>query len=301
MIEDSFSKCHPLINLMYFVFVFGVTMFVQHPIILFISFFTAVIYGIKLCGLKDMVRINCMVTLPVLIMSMLLNPLFNHYGMTPLIYIQKSGNWITLEAIVYGAVLGAILFTIILWFNCYNKVMTTDKFVYLFGRIMPAFSLVLAITLRSVPRFLEQLKVIRNGQKCLGRDVSNAKGINKIKYGLNILSILITWSLENSIETADSMKSRGYGLKGRTAFSIYRFTKRDQKISGIICALGALIMYGIHKGAVCAQYNPQITLTGIEIQGRIVDNGCPTWLSVLIFIAFTIICLIPIVLDKLEK
>ncbi len=38
---------------------------------------------------------------------------------------------------------------------------------------------------------------------------------------------MVTWSLENAIETADSMRARGYGLPGRTSFSIYRFDSRD--------------------------------------------------------------------------
>ena len=35
---------------------------------------------------------------------------------------------------------------------------------------------------------------------------------------ITILSIMVTWCLENAIETADSMKSRGCGLPGRSAF-----------------------------------------------------------------------------------
>jgi energy-coupling factor transport system permease protein len=38
---------------------------------------------------------------------------------------------------------------------------------------------------------------------------------------------MVTWALENAIETADSMKGRGHGLPGRTAFSIFRFDRRD--------------------------------------------------------------------------
>ena len=120
-----------------------------------------------------------------------------------------------------------VLFIMILWFSCYNQIMTSDKFIYLFGRIIPAMSLMLSMALRFVPHFIAQLKVIRNGQKCVGMDVSNGKWFKKVRYALNMVSILVTWALENAIETADSMKSRGYGLKGRTAFSIYRLNRRD--------------------------------------------------------------------------
>lgn len=152
--------------------------------------------------------------------------MFNHYGVTMLYYVKSSGNWITLEALVYGVVLGAVMFVVIQWFSCYNKVMTTDKFIYLFGRIIPALSLILSMALRFVPRFTAQLKVIRSGQKAMGRDVSEGSLFARIRHGLNMLSILVTWALENAIETSDSMRSRGYGLKGRTAFSHLPFYKK---------------------------------------------------------------------------
>ena len=106
--------------------------------------------------------------------------------------------------------------------------MTSDKFVYLFGRVIPALSLVLSMTLRFVPKFKAQIQVVSEAQRCVGRDVSNGSVLQRLRNGITILSIMVTWALENAIETADSMKSRGYGLPGRTAFSIYRFDSRDK-------------------------------------------------------------------------
>ena len=137
----------------------------------------------------------------------------------------------------------------ILWFSCYNQIMTSDKFIYLFGRIIPAMSLMLSMALRFVPHFMAQLKVIRNGQKCVGMDVSNGKWFKKIRYALNMVSILVTWALENAIETADSMKSRGYGLRGRTAFSIYRFNRRDKLLGTMLVGLCVIFGYGCYRGA----------------------------------------------------
>ena len=101
-----------------------------------------------------------------------------------------------MEALVYGVVLGAVMFVVIQWFSCYNKVMTSDKFNYLFGRLIPALSLILSMALRFVPRFTGQLKVIRNGQKSMGRDVSEGSLFNRIRAGFNMLSILVTWALD---------------------------------------------------------------------------------------------------------
>lgn len=167
-VNDAFSGCHPFLNFFYFAVVFLFTMFNQHPVFLLISYIAAVMYAFLLNGWKKTLKQNFLITLPGLLIVALLNPLFNHYGVTMLYYVEASGNWITLEALVYGLVLGAVMFIVIQWFSCYNCVMTTDKFVYLFGRIIPALSLVLSMALRFVPRFTTQLRVIRNGQKAMG-------------------------------------------------------------------------------------------------------------------------------------
>ncbi len=299
--DDAFSRCHPILNFFYFLVVLGFTMFVQHPVFLVISFVSATCYAMWLNGWRKTLKMNILLTLPGLLIVALLNPLFNHYGVTPLLYIESSGNWVTLEALVYGLVLGCVLFIVIEWFSCYNQIMTSDKFIYLFGRILPALSLILSMALRFVPHFGAQLKVIRNGQKCVGMDISNAGLRNKIRCGLNILSILITWALETAIETADSMKSRGYGLSGRTAFSIYRFDRRDRKLGGLLGILFLIFSYGCWKGAAFAQYDPRILLAGFTIQGREVPIQCSPGLAFITFVAFGLFCFTPLVLGIAEE
>ena len=299
--EDAFSKCHPVINFFYFLMVLGFTMFMNHPVFLVISFLAATSYAMWLNGWRKTLKMQFLFTLPGLLIVALLNPLFNHYGVTPLLYIESSGNWVTLEALVYGLVLGSVLFIVIEWFSCYNKVMTSDKFIYLFGRIIPALSLILSMAMRFVPHFQAQLRVIRSGQKCAGRDISNGNILKKIKYGLNMLSILVTWALENAIETADSMKSRGYGLHGRTAFSIYHFNRRDKFLGVLLAALGAVFAYGCARGAAFAQYDPRILLAGFVIQGRVPGVACPMWLAAVTFGAFALFAFTPLILGILEN
>ena len=263
IMTDAFSRCHPILNFFYFAVVLGFTMFIQHPVYLAVSFVAATAYSMWLNGVGKVLKINFLLTIPSLLIVALLNPMFNHYGVTPLLYIESNGNWVTLEALVYGIVLGCVLFIMILWFSCYNQIMTSDKFIYLFGRIIPAMSLMLSMALRFVPHFIAQLKVIRNGQKCVGMDVSNGKWFKKVRYALNMVSILVTWALENAIETADSMKSRGYGLKGRTAFSIYRFDNRDRSFVVMIFLCLTVVACGILLDQTEIIYNPEIIMNRI--------------------------------------
>lgn len=283
---SEFKTYHPIVNFIYFVLVIGLSCIFLHPACLAISLVSGFTYSVILGGRKA-IKTNLMYMLPPLFMMALINPAFNHEGVTILAYLP-SGNPLTLESIIYGLCAAAMIVSVICHFSCYNKVMTSDKFIYLFGKIIPALSLIISMTLRFVPRFLSQLKVVANAQKCIGRDVSNGTIIKRAKNGLNILSIMTTWSLENAIDTADSMKSRGYGLPGRTAFGIYKFDSRDKKALICILLLGIYIVAGSLAGGISVSFFPSIQTADISALG----------ISVLL--AYTLLCMFPVIIELWE-
>lgn len=289
--EDTFSTYHPIVNFVYFVIVLVIGMFMNHPVILGISFVSAAVYSIILLGLRKSLKMNLIFSLPVMIITMLINPMFNHYGVTILFYL-RNGNPMTLESMVYGVVMAVTLVSVIIWFSCYTKIMTSDKFIYLFGRIIPGLSLIFSMVLRFVPKFTAQIKVISNGQKCVGRDLSNGNIFQRAKHGITILSIMVTWALENAIETADSMKARGYGLKGRTAFSLYRFDRRDAVVMGIMAALLVCFIIGSANGYTYVLYNPRIKISGILPLSTA---------SFLTYFVYALLCFLPVIIDGLEE
>ena len=231
----EFKTYHPIVNFIYFLLVIGLSMFLMHPVSLGITLFSAIVYIAVLKGKKAML-ISIFSAIPIMLLGAVINPLFSHEGITILTYLP-SGNPLTLEAFYYGFAAAAMLMAVIIHFTSYNEIMTSDKFIYLFGRIIPSLSLVISMTLRFVPTFLARLREIKTVQKTLGVTMSEGSLIKRVRSATKILSILITWSLENAVETADSMKSRGYGLSGRTAYSIFRFEKRDLIALLWMCAL----------------------------------------------------------------
>ena len=223
-----------------------------------------------------------------LLITALVNPAFNHEGATILTYFH-TGNPLTFESMIYGVAAATMLASVVCWFSCYNEIMTSDKFVYLFGRIIPAMSLILSMSLRFVPRLKHQIKVASDAQRCIGRDVSNGSILSRARHGITILSIVITWALENAIETADSMKSRGYGLPGRTAFSIYRFDARDKNAITAILILGAYVLLGGIAGGLKWRYFP-------TIKGRMGE-----FYTISLYLAYVALCLVPVIVDRKEE
>jgi len=283
----AFAGYHPVVNFLYFALILSFSMIFMHPVCLLISFIAALIYSITLKG-KKAVRFSVVYLLPLLFITALVNPAFNHEGATILTYL-KSGNPLTLESITYGIAAATMLAAVICWFSCFNEIMTTDKLVYLFGRIIPSLSLILSMVLRFVPRFKVQIKHISNGQKGIGRDISNGSMVQRVKHGIKILSIMVTWALENAIETADSMKSRGYGLSGRTAFSLFRFDQRDKKALMSILLMGLYIIIGAMSGGLSFRYFPTMKGSSLDLY-----TGS-------IFLSYLMLCLIPVWIDKEEE
>lgn len=282
----GFAIYHPGVNFAYFFLVIGFSMFFMHPFFLFISFFGAFIYSVYING-KGSLKFMLRVLLPMFIIVSIVNPVFNHKGATILFYL-KSGNPVTLESIFYGLSTAAMFSAVLLWFSSYNVVMTSDKFIYLFGRFIPALSLIFSMVLRFVPRYKEQIKNISHAQKCVGKDVTQGSITQRAKNGIKILSIMITWALENAIETANSMKGRGYGLPRRSSFSIYRFGKRDKLLFFFILGLGATISIGAAKGHCTTKFFPMLKFPKTTIHSRFT------------YVAYALLCLIPVLINIRE-
>jgi len=288
--RDAFGDYHPIVNMCYFVAVIGFSMFFMHPVSLMISFVCAFSYALYLNG-RRMMRMSLIFMLPVLLLTSVLNPLFNHQGATILAYLP-NGNPLTLESTMFGIATAVMFISVIAWFSCFNSVMTSDKFVYLLGRIIPALSLILSMSLRFVPRFVKQAKIIANAQKCIGRDIGSGNILQRAKHGIKILSILVTWALENAIETADSMKARGYGIPGRTAFSIYRFNKRDSLALLFIIAVSMLMLLGAFFEVYRFRFFPTI---------RHFTGDFPAVFMPVLFMLQLILFLLPLIVNVKEE
>ena len=283
---DSFSKYHPFVNLIFFTLTIGFSMTINHPLAQLISLVCAIVYVVSMQGRKS-VGFLLKFCLPLMLLTAIINPVFNHEGQTILLYFA-NGNPLTLESILYGVSSGCMMITLLLWFSAFSSVMTTDKFIYLFGKVIPALSLVLSMTLRFVPRFKMQMKNVADAQRCIGKDVSSTSLLSRTKTAITIVSVMITWSLENAIETADSMKSRGYGLKGRTAFSVYRFEGRDKYALVWLVFCFFYILAGVLISAFGFRYFPDIKYLNFDIS------------TIPFYIIYFGLCITPVVLNTAE-
>lgn len=302
--NSGFKGYHPLVNVLFFISVIAFGMLLRHPVYLVISFISSMAYYLKLSG-KDGRKTVFRFLLPMLLFVILINSFFNHYGVTTL-FVLPSGNNFTFEALVMGFVSGITVVSVIQWFFCYNEVVTEDKFMHIFGRILPKGALVVSMILRFVPLYRRRYKEISQARKYMGQNESN-NFIVKIKNTFKNIGILVSWSFENAIETADSMKARGYGLKGRTYYSRFQWHTNDTLAIIPLTLIDALIISGLVGNSVYCIYNPYVIINPPSESGTtyIINElnltiNPFTILSIISLIAFTLLCFLPLIIDLKE-
>lgn len=285
--QDALSHCHPVVAFCFFTVAVGGAMLFQHPVLSGVSLVLALAYSVYLNG-RRAVRFALIGMLPLFIAATVFNPLFSHAGVTILTYFP-NGNPLTEESIVYGLFAAAMIVTVIVWFTCVNQVLTADKLHYLLGRLVPALALVFSMALRFVPRLKAQVRVIAYAQRGMGRSVTQGNVIRRARAGLAILSILVTWALENSIELADSMRSRGFGLRGRTSFHLFRMDRRDR----IVLVVFGVAVVVIGAGAGCSLASMKFF--------PMLKYPPPGPLTIALWLAYTAVLATPLVLNTNEE
>ncbi len=275
---------HPAMLLLYFLAVLLVTMFAAHPIFLLESFFGAVFFLLMLEGWRPTLK-SLLLALPLIILIGFTNPLFSQEGQ--IILLSVFGKVVTLEAILYGFGIGAMLLGVMLWSRCFSLVMTSDKFLYLFGRFVPGIALVLSMAMRFIPLLKTRFIKVTDSQKIMGL-YSGTKSKVKLEGALSAFSSVLTWSLENAVDSGDAMKARGYGLAGRSSFLNFRFAAKDFAFALLTFAFALPVILAMLMG-----------FTKFDYYG---GGLWPllTGPSILAFFAFGLLCFLPFLCEIKE-
>lgn len=278
-----FSSLNPIVTAFYFVSVLIVIMFLQNPILHSIAFVGGMLYYLKMQ--KSFALKEFAFYIFLFIFIAISNPLFSHNGVTVLFFINK--NPVTLESLLYGVGISIMLLSVVYWFKCFNSIMTTDKLLYIFGKLSPKIALLISSALRFIPLLKQQAVKIKAAQTAMGMYSSDAL-IDRVRSSLRVFSSLIGWALENAADTGISMKSRGYGLKGRTHFSLYKFRKTDLLVLVTVVLFDVFMVIASGCGIFDFEYYPSLFIKPFSLSGVA---------AMLIFAAF---CFLPIMFEIKE-
>ena len=129
--QTGFKSVHPISAFVFFVFAFILSMTASHPLLLAVSFVSGLVYDIKLSDGRS-VSFFLKIILPMILLITVFNGVFSHYGVTVL-FKMHNGNNFTLEALVFGFVFSIRTASALLWLDSFNEIITSDKFIFLFG------------------------------------------------------------------------------------------------------------------------------------------------------------------------
>lgn len=272
---SEYSYLHPLVSFCYLFGVLLISILTLHPWILICSFLVSFLYEGVLCGMSIWKK-NLALQIPVLIFTILIQPLFSHSGITPLFYF--NGNPVTKESYLYGCAVCILLFAVIQWCGCMRALLSTDKLLYLSGRILPAAGMILSMVLRYIPLMYHRYREIHDAQRGLGNTIKTTGLIQQFKQYTRELSTLISWSLESTIETSASMEGRGYGLAGRTNYHNYRITTKDLVWIVYQLTVTFTILILIFRGYLSTYYLPKLYLP---------QSGYQLWVALILYLSLT--------------
>ncbi|WP_113930586.1 energy-coupling factor transporter transmembrane component T [Bacillus sp. P14.5] len=259
----GFRSFHPVILLLYYILAIAGIMLYQHPVFLAASALIIILINWMLDGGRELKKWM----IPIFFMgvlTLLLTPFFNRRGNHILFYLFD--NQVFLEAVWQGVMIALTLVGILTLFITFNLVITPDKFVFLFSRILPQWALLIMLSMRFVPLLRKRLKEISDAQGVKGMSIKSGSWKSRARTGMLLLQILLTWSLEESIQTADSMTARGYGIGKRSKYQPFYMKSRDWIALAFLLLSGSLVLFGWWLGDGVMTLLP--TLEPVWLYGR---------------------------------
>lgn len=281
---DFFSRSHPAVTLLSLGAVLWGAMLSSRPGILLLLFLAGWLTSLRLDS-DALLSLSLKVLLPLLLLTVLLNGLFSPFGVTQLATLPW-GRPLTLEALAAGLVSGLRFITILLWLSSWSRLLTSDRILWLFGRLLPSFAMVLTLSLRLVPLYFAQSRRIRLAQQgAMPAQAVNTEGSSSWRSRVSELgrrwrlasaafSALLTWSLEHAVDTADTMRARGYGSGKRSSFTPWRLDQASLLTLLALVLTVAVWAVGTLLDPAAVYLHPVITLPGLNRFSLLAYTGC---------------------------
>ena len=228
-----FDSWHPFVPLAFFASVIVLSMAVFQPVFIAISFIGALASSIAIRGWKTTVK-SLRWQLPLIVLIVLFNPLFSSLGSTVLFTVGPFTMYA--ESLVYGICMGVMLVSMLLWFVTASSVLSSSKVMALFGKRIPVLSLMMSMIARLTPLYVRRGREISTVDSAC--TASGRKKASVVAQAAKRSTVLMSWSMEDSLETSDAMRARGFGASHtRTSYARYRFRLRDGIVSVVLLVL----------------------------------------------------------------
>ena len=275
------DRWHPAVVFLFCAVCLAFSMAAMQPVYLALTFVGQTALSISLKGGAKALR-GIFWQAPLVLILAIANPLFVSVGSTELFRIGLHA--VYLEAVLYGLAQGLLLVNTLLAFSNAAQLLSSDKVLSLLGGTLPTLSLMISMVMRLIPSFVRRGREIGDVRRaCTAADAcetpepeaaapssgslrggssraeragkfapSRMKG--RFSGALRTSTVLMGWGMEDSLETADAMRARGWnsGAK-RTSYQRYRFRRRDALACALVAALA--LASAPSAAAACARFS----------------------------------------------
>lgn len=245
-------KIHPAIHILYYLILIVFAMIYKdlYYLLTFVLLIFVLFYLEDLLGkLKTLFKIF----IPFALIIIILNPITNQSGATKLVSFGSFA--ISFEALFYGVIMCISLLLVLMILTSYNNEVTYQEMLYIFSKKMPHVSMIIVMALRYIPLITNRIKEFSK---------INALSIENEKFKMKLLNLqkalggVVSWSLEESLQTAKSMRARGYGTKKRTSYLSYEINTIDYIFLITIIIFTIINIIGFIQGYGNCQIYPEL-------------------------------------------
>lgn len=253
----AFDALHAAVPAALFAGVAALSMLAVHPVYVGISLVGALSFSLVARGGVATAR-GLVWQLPLLALVCVLNPLFSASGSTLLFKLGPRS--VYLESLAYGATMGALMVAVVLWFEGAAAVLTQDRLLALAGRRARAVPLVASMASQLVPQLLGRARTVRSTLAACTAAGSRPGLRDEL---VRTSTMLLTWSLEDSVERADAMRARGWESGApRTQYRPEHLRVRDVAALAGIAAL--LVLCSACAWAACESWRFYPRMEGLS-------------------------------------
>ena len=130
-----------------------------------------------------------------------------------------------------------------LWFCAAASLLPFDKVMALFGNAAPTLALMVSMCMRLIPKFIRQGRLVSAVQGAMEPGTFGARAAaDAMRLRLRLSTVLMGWGMEDSLQTADAMRARGWGAAGRrSTYTRYRFTATDAAALVVLALAGSFV------------------------------------------------------------
>jgi energy-coupling factor transport system permease protein len=223
---------------LYCVVLAGVALSFEHPLLLG-ALLLAVVGAAVGAGVGGVVLRSLLWGLPFALLIAAINALVVREGFTVIARLGELGSLgqidVTLEATLYGGVLGLRALIVIACFALHSAAVDPDELLRAFRRVSFRSALTAALATRMVPVLARDARRFRDAQRCRpGQPASK----------LALARAVTTGALDRAVDVAATLEVRGYGGSARPARRVRPWSRHDFAFLASLLALVALAVFG---------------------------------------------------------